>query len=116
MQENKSKYFLIKRIRLILLGLAAVGGSIFLIAVLRKLIFQFYTNIGGGTFNITKFQLMNIVAMVILTTISALTCNRLAKNKGRNQFLWILISFFINLWAVIILWFLPNKHEENHII
>jgi hypothetical protein len=51
--------------------------------------------------------------MFFVLVVFAFIGYRLSKKKRRNQILWTILCFLFNIWAVLILWFLPILGKEK---
>ena len=88
---------------------------------LGVLIFEF--NLGSPLHNlilsikdydglITRIQLLNLLFMSLFILLSTIIGFFLAKKKGKNRFLWAILCFFFNIWALIIIWLLPSSNNK----
>jgi len=100
--------------------IATVSGLLIFIG-LGVLIFKF--NLGIHVHNlilsirdyggpITGIQSLNLLFMSFLILLSTIIGFFLAKKKGKNRFLWAILCFFFNIWALIVLWLLPSLNTE----
>ncbi len=93
----------------LLKGLLAILACIiaFILTVqvtgLRGIIYNYMA--GPSVKNLNSFYLnsFNLVAFVFVGLIFGTMNYKLAKRKNRNQRLWLLLGFFFNLWAYIVL-------------
>jgi hypothetical protein len=60
---------------------------------------------------ITRIQLLNLLFMCLFILLSTVIGYFLAKKKGKSRFLWPILCFFFNIWALIILWLLPSSKK-----
>jgi hypothetical protein len=85
----------------------------FFIADIRTIVYEFYSNTQDSGATLTHFRLFNIVVMFLIITLFTFLGFILAKKKGRNQILWMILSFLFNFWAVLVLWFLPDLKNKK---
>ncbi len=50
-----------------------------------------------------------------LSMLTSYTGYVLAKKKNRNGKAWAILCFFINIWGIIILYFVPSQKNEPNI-
>jgi hypothetical protein len=86
--------------------------AIFVIDI-RALVYDFFSSIGKGEVSLSYHQLLNLVVMLFVFVVFAFIGYRLSKKKRRNQILWTILCFLFNVWAVLVLWFLPILKKEK---
>jgi hypothetical protein len=85
----------------------------FFISDLRSIVYEYYSNTQDSGANLTHFRLFNIVVIFLVITLFTFFGFILAKKKGRNKILWMILSFLFNFWAVLVLWFLPDVKNKK---
>jgi len=96
-------------------------ASLLTFIVLGFLVFEF--NLGSPLYNfilgikdhdglITRIQLLNLLFITLFILLSMVIGFFLAKKKGKSRFLWLILCFFFNIWALIILWLLPSSDTK----
>ena len=63
-------------------------------------------------YNDKSVWLINLVVMISVMVTSAIIGYRLSIKKKRNQTFWMVLCFIFNIWALIILWFLPVSKKN----
>ena len=63
--------------------------------------------------HIRRFQLLNLFGIGLFMTLSSVFGFFLSKRKNRNRLKWSVLCFFFNLWALLVLWFLPASNNDG---
>ena len=95
------------KVKFIVVGIFILLVVLFFMSDLRTHIYNYFSGMGLTEYKISSYRLYNLIAMLFVMTFSALIGNRISIRKKRNQMLWTVLCFIFNIWAVIILWFLP---------
>jgi hypothetical protein len=74
---------------------------------------NFILNIRNYDGSITRIQLLNLAFMILLMFSCSILGFFLSKRKGRDKFAWGVLCFFFNVWALILLWFLPGSKTSS---
>lgn len=91
----------------IIVGVLLLIVVLFFVSDLRTFIYNYFSGMGVTEYKMSSYRLYNFIAMFFVMIVSALIGRRISKKKKRNQTLWTALCFIFNIWAVIILWFLP---------
>lgn len=95
------------KIKFIVVGVLILLVVLFFMSDFRIHIYNYFSGMGLTEFKISTYRFYNLIVMLFVMTFSALIGNRISIRKKRNQTLWTVLCFIFNIWAVIILWFLP---------
>src|SRR3989304_3348616 len=104
MKKNIKLFFII-------LIIFIVAGII--IHQLNRYVINYLRKLQRDEADIITFRLMGTLIFIVLTAISCLIAASLAKRKKRNPIIWVLISLFLNLWAVLVLYLLPYPKRHD---
>lgn len=76
---------------------------------------DFARKLHGNEINVGLFRIVASLIVVAIILSSCLIASAMARKKGRQELLWIVICIFINYWGVLILHYLPPQAKTKTI-
>ena len=97
---------------IVVLLFVSVGLSLYCLGFGNSIYYLFYgmQKSDGIT---TDPQIINLLVMILLISLSGLMGYHLSKKKGKNKLKWVALCFLFNIWALIVLWFLPETKAKS---
>jgi hypothetical protein len=74
---------------------------------------NFFQNIKATSFYMSHPEITNLIVVGFFAITFSILGFFLARKKNRNQFTWLILCFFFNFWAFLILLLLPASNVSK---